>query len=68
MKNIVLPLFLLTSNALGDRVAICSRNYPEYLVAFWASRKYTFPHTCHCGYVLTNLAELIGAISTLVNA
>ena len=20
----------------GDRVAICSRNYPDYLVAFWA--------------------------------
>ncbi|KAF8805416.1 acetyl-CoA synthetase-like protein [Phlegmacium glaucopus] len=33
----------------GDRIAICSRNYPDYLVAFWAS-------------------QLIGAVSTLVNA
>lgn len=24
---------------IGDRVAICSRNYPEYLVAFWACRQ-----------------------------
>lgn len=23
----------------GDRVGICSRNYPEYLVSFWACRK-----------------------------
>jgi len=34
----VLKPFFLMFRELGDRVAICSRNYPEYLVAFWASQ------------------------------
>lgn len=29
----------ITLCASGDRVGICSRNYIEYLVAFWACRK-----------------------------
>ena len=24
----------------GDRVGICSRNYPEYLISFWACREF----------------------------
>ena len=29
-------------NAIGDRVGICCRNYPDYLVAFWACRQSFF--------------------------
>lgn len=29
-------------NAIGDRVGICCRNYPDYLVAFWACRQSSF--------------------------
>lgn len=48
----------------GDRVAICSRNYLEYLVLFWACRKFpplVLPY-------LNVLSDLIGAVSVLVNA
>lgn len=31
-----------SENSVGDRVAICSRNSPEYLVAFWACRMLHF--------------------------
>lgn len=35
------PITVLVISILypGDRVAICSRNYPSYYTAFWASRK-----------------------------
>lgn len=36
-KTIHRMLFLSCSHS-GDRVGICSRNYPEFLVAFWACR------------------------------
>ena len=29
-------------NAIGDKVGICCRNYPDYLVAFWACRQSSF--------------------------
>ena len=43
----MLQLLFFDAPGLGDRVAICSRNYPEYLVAFWASRKCIFLITHH---------------------
>ncbi|KIK06727.1 hypothetical protein K443DRAFT_88918 [Laccaria amethystina LaAM-08-1] len=41
----------------GDRVAICSRNYPEYLVAFWA---------CHLIGAVSVLANAWSPLDTLV--
>ena len=36
-----LPIYSMTGclTRAGDRIAICARNYPEYIVAFWACRK-----------------------------
>ena len=35
------PLKRRRCSVVGDRVAICSRNTPEYLAIFWACRKAT---------------------------
>ncbi|KAJ6539309.1 hypothetical protein B0H19DRAFT_1178324 [Mycena capillaripes] len=44
------------SDVYGDRVGICSRNYPEYLVAFWAC------HLIGAVAVLTNAWLPIGTL------
>ena len=40
--NICPPGANTCPNAIGDRVGICCRNYPDYLVAFWACRQSSF--------------------------
>jgi hypothetical protein len=52
----------------GDRVAICSRNYPEYLVAFWACRKFWVYDAQFGALPQPQLLDLIGAVSVLANA
>ena len=42
------PFLSLT---IGDRVAICSRNCPDYLVVFWACRRFYYPFAIHKIYV-----------------
>lgn len=63
-----LPYLSFLVLIIGDRVAICSRNYPEYLVAFWACRQlhsyYVLSHNFYCDMIV----DLIGAVSVLVNA
>jgi acyl-CoA synthetase (AMP-forming)/AMP-acid ligase II len=50
----------------GDRVGICSRNCPDFLISFWACR------TCQILIfgiaVLKAPKDLIGAVSVLTNA
>lgn len=43
----VFSTLLLTNYMIfpGDRVAICSRNYPDFLVAFWACRMSSLFHS-----------------------
>lgn len=58
---------LFFSLILGDRVAICSRNCPDYLVAFWACRMHYLSFDQHF-LLTTSLLDLIGAVSVLANA
>ncbi|KAF8977121.1 hypothetical protein BDQ17DRAFT_1440791 [Cyathus striatus] len=45
----------------GDRVAICSRNYAEYLVAFWACRKHAM-FTVHLLAHILSFTDLIASM------
>lgn len=61
------PVSSRSSLSVGDRVAICSRNCPEYLVAFWACRTLLVIMKKEQTAIYT-IIDLIGAVSVLVNA
>lgn len=60
------PQFTLLFLRLGDRVGICSRNCPDYLVSFWACRAYLVVLLSR--HLTLIPLDLIGAVSVLTNA